>query len=100
VFTVDSAADVVVEVAGEGSADRILASVSYVLDAAADIELLTTNLQAGVTAINLTGNALSQTINGNTGVNLLSGGGGSDRIFGFAGNDTLDGGTGTDHLVD
>jgi Ca2+-binding RTX toxin-like protein len=98
-FTVDSAADVVVEFAGEGSADRILASVSFILDAAADIELLTTNLQAGVTAINLTGNALTQRVYGNAGINVPSGDGGNDTIFGLAGVDTLYGGTGNDYMV-
>jgi len=97
-FFVDNAADIIVENAGGGTADRVLASVSFALAADDDIELLTTNQHAGLTAINLTGNDLAQTIIGNAGANVLNGGGGNDRLNGLDGNDTLNGGAGADAL--
>ncbi|MEQ1953265.1 S8 family serine peptidase [Mesorhizobium yinganensis] len=85
---VDDAADVIVETAGNGSADRVMARVSYVLAADDDIELLTTTSSSGSTAINLTGNALKQEIIGNAGVNILADGGGAgDLLRGLGGND-------------
>ena len=97
-YFVNVAGDTVVETAGEGTADIVLASVSYTLAAGVDIELLSTTLSTGVTAINLTGNELAQLITGNDGSNVLIGGGGADTLSGRAGNDTLDGGTGIDRL--
>jgi Ca2+-binding RTX toxin-like protein len=103
---VDSAADFVIEAEGSGS-DTVLASVSYVLRAGAVVEALETNDAAGLLAINLTGNAFSQTITGNAGANVLRGVDGHDRMFGLGGNDRLfggfgneimDGGTGSDIL--
>lgn len=97
VYLVDNANDVVIETAG-GGADLVQANVSYVLTAGADIELLTTLLQAGTAAINLTGNDLAQSVTGNAGVNILSGLGGNDLLEGLGGNDTLFGGDGVDTL--
>ncbi|MDZ4310850.1 MAG: hypothetical protein U1A24_09905 [Cypionkella sp.] len=97
-YLVDAANDVVVETAGGGTEDKVQANVSYVLAAGADIEILTTLLQAGSAAINLTGNNLAQTITGNAGANVLSGLGGNDLLEGLAGNDTLLGGNGIDTL--
>ncbi|MGQ0588846.1 MAG: beta strand repeat-containing protein, partial [Sphingosinicella sp.] len=87
-FFVDSAADTVFEAAGEGN-DRVFASVSYVLGAGQSVEMLNTTNNAGTGAINLTGNALGQTIIGNAGVNVLTGGGGGDVLIGFGGDDSL-----------
>lgn len=88
-YIVDRAGDVVIEVAGEGTADRVSARVSYVLAADDDIELLTTISSAATTAINLTGNALHQEIVGNAGSNTLrDGGGAGDILKGLGGNDT------------
>lgn len=89
-YTVDSAFDVVIEVAGEGSVDWVAASASYVLAADADIEFLTTAASSGTTAINLTGNALKQSITGNAGDNVLheGGQGSADTLTGLDGNDT------------
>jgi Ca2+-binding RTX toxin-like protein len=86
-YHVDSVGDVVLELAGEGSVDRVLASVSYVLGAGVDVELLTTNNNGGTAAINLTGNALAQTIYGNAGANVLDGRAGADTLIGLAGDD-------------
>jgi serralysin len=84
---VDSAADVVIEAAGEGNSDRVLASVSYALGAGVQVERLTTDNTAGVAAINLTGNEIGNVIYGNAGANVLDGGGGVDQLIGLGGND-------------
>ncbi len=98
-FYIDSTLDTVVELVGGGTADRILTSVTFVMSALADIEQLSTTSQAGVTNINLTGNALAQMITGNSGMNALNGLGGADTMYGWDGNDTLNGGTGVDVMV-
>ena len=98
-YTIDNAGDTVVEVSGGGVLDRILASVSYTLAAGDDIERLTTTNAAATTTINLTGNALAQTITGNAGSNQLNGGGGADTLNGGLGDDTLNGGLGNDTLL-
>lgn len=65
-YIVDNAADKVFEAAG-GGADKVYASVSYVLAAGQEIETLRTTVIAGIDAINLTGNELGQTLMGNAG---------------------------------
>jgi Ca2+-binding RTX toxin-like protein len=85
-YYVDNAGDTVAE-SGGGGTDRVLASVSYVLTAAAQVELITTRNAAGVAAINLTGNSLGQQIVGNAGANAINGGGGADLMRGLSGND-------------
>jgi Ca2+-binding RTX toxin-like protein len=88
-YVVDNAADIVIEAAGGGTADRVSARVSYALAASAEVELLTTTSAAGTTAIDLAGNALKQEITGNAGVNTLKDGGGAgDVLRGMGGNDT------------
>ena len=89
-YVVRNAGTQIVEGTGGGTADRVLAGVSFVLVADDQIEIMTTTDSAGTTALNLTGNALSQTITGNAGVNILSdgGGAGADILSGLAGNDT------------
>ena len=52
---VDNPGDIVIERAGEGN-DRVLASVSYALNAGAEVETLSTTNNAGTGAIGLTGN--------------------------------------------
>ncbi len=96
---VDNAGDVIEEAAGQGNADRVFAQVSYVLTAGAEIELLSTNLQTGTAAINLTGNALNQSVIGNDGANRLDGGAGHDSLYGHGGDDVMIGGLGDD-LID
>jgi Ca2+-binding RTX toxin-like protein len=92
-YIVDSASDVIVELANEGT-DAVFASASTVLSA--NIENLTLT---GTAAINGTGNALDNVITGNSGANSLAGGDGSDSLSGGDGNDTLDGGAGVDTLL-
>ncbi len=86
VFMVDNAGDLVAELAGEGN-DRIFASVSYALAAGAEVELLTTDVYAGIAAIDLTGNALANSLIGNDGANVLNGGAGADILVGRQGDD-------------
>jgi Ca2+-binding RTX toxin-like protein/predicted extracellular nuclease len=75
--------NVIIEAAGEGT-DRVIASRSYALGAGVDIEFLEAS---GTFAVNLTGNALSQTITGNSSDNTIIGGGGEDDMSGLGGND-------------
>jgi trimeric autotransporter adhesin len=98
-YYVDNALDVVTELVGGGTADHVKASVSYVQAAAANIEFLETANAALATVVNLTGNALANTITGNAGVNSLSGLAGNDVMSGLAGNDTLNGGLGLDTMT-
>jgi Ca2+-binding RTX toxin-like protein len=91
IYIVDTQADVIGETAGNGTADRVMARVSYALAADDDIELLTTISSTATTAIDLTGNALKQEITGNYGDNILRdgpAGGAADVLKGLNGNDT------------
>ena len=85
-YFVGNAGDVVQEATAGGS-DRVFASVSYTLTAAAEVEMLTTDSNLGTAAINLTGNSLAQGIYGNAGANQLNGGGGADSLVGLEGDD-------------
>ena len=85
-FYVDNAADNVFEAAGGGT-DKVLSSVSYTLAAGQEIEILSTVSTAKTDAINLTGNALANTIVGNSGANALNGGAGADKLYGLGGRD-------------
>ena len=85
-YFVDNAADIVVEMAGQGT-DNVNTSVSYVLKAGVAVETLRTTNAAGTTAINLVGNEFANIVTGNAGNNNLNGGGGADTLQGLAGND-------------
>ena len=95
IYYVDNVSDNVVEIAGGGTNDQIVASVSYTL-AGRHVETLTLS---GSAAINATGNSLAQTLNGNSGNNSLFGLDGNDQLFGAGGNDVLDGGGGADVMT-
>ncbi|MEZ0225411.1 MAG: hypothetical protein ACAH83_12720 [Alphaproteobacteria bacterium] len=95
-FFVDNAADFIVEVALEGTADIINSSVSYDMSAnALEVEKLTLT----GTAISGTGNAIDNIITGNALANTLDGGLGKDTIDGGAGADTMFGGDGDDTFM-
>ncbi|MBD2268834.1 DUF4347 domain-containing protein, partial [Anabaena sp. FACHB-1391] len=81
-YYVDSTADIITENANEGT-DIVFTTVTYTLTS--NTENLT--LQ-GTTAINGTGNTLSNIITGNAAANVLTGGTGADTLIGGAGNDT------------
>ena len=95
-YIVDHAGDRVLEnSASDGTADRILASVSYSLGG---IYVETLEL-TGTAAIDATGNSLANTLIGNRAANVLRGHGGDDVIDGGAGEDQLFGGAGNDVLT-
>ncbi len=97
-YFVNTQADVIIETAGQGTADRVWASASFALAVDDDIEILSTVNAALSTVIHLTGNGLAQTIIGNMAANQLIGLGGNDKLNGMEGADTLNGGTGNDVL--
>lgn len=80
--------DVVKEAPGAGN-DTVLAGVSYQMGTGQSIETLKATDPAGVAAINLTGNELSQAIVGNAGPNFINGGKGNDTLPGLGGADTF-----------
>ncbi len=81
-YVVDGA-DTIVELAGEGWADTVVASANWTL--AADLENLTLT---GTGAINGTGNAQDNVLTGNSGANVLTGGVGNDTYI-VDGGDTI-----------
>jgi Ca2+-binding RTX toxin-like protein len=92
-YVVGEAGDKITEIAGQGTADLVKASISFSLAAFGGIEDLTlTGTKSGTTAdtdaINGTGNALVNHLTGNAGDNVLDGGAGKDVFAGGAGNDT------------
>ncbi|MEM6858846.1 MAG: CAP domain-containing protein, partial [Pseudomonadota bacterium] len=96
IYVVDSAADSILEVAGEGS-DTVEASVTYRLWQQGNfVEDLTLT---GTADIDGFGNAANNMLTGNFGDNTLSGGFGVDTLIGGAGNDMLDGGVGADAMT-
>jgi uncharacterized protein (TIGR01370 family) len=90
-YYAEDGGDVIVEGVGQGN-DRVAALVSYTLAAGTEIETLEAITLAATNAMNLTGNALNNTVIGNNGVNTLTGGGGNDILVGAGGNDVLIGG--------
>jgi RHS repeat-associated protein len=80
-YLVDSASDVITELAGEGT-DTVKSSLSWTLGD--NLENLTLT---GSSAINGTGNTLDNTLTGNAGSNILDGGAGNDTLIGGVGDD-------------
>ena len=75
----------------------MIASVSYVLTAAAQVEIMKFAAAKGNLA--LTGNGFANAITGNAGANMLKGGAGNDILRGSLGKDTLYGQAGKDTFV-
>jgi Ca2+-binding RTX toxin-like protein len=89
-YIVDNIGDVITE-AANGGTDTVYSSVTYTLGSY--IENLTLT---GTSAINGTGNTLSNILTGNSAVNTLTGNAANDTLDGAAGNDVLTGGSGSD----
>ena len=87
-YFVDNAGDEVTESGGQGN-DQVRTSVSWTLTAGADVETLRTTNDAGVGAINLTGNSSGNVVRGNNGANVLNGGDGDDELTGLGGADSF-----------
>ena len=88
-YLVDSASDIVTELAGEGTDTVVSSASSYTL--AANVEnLKLVSSQYAYSYRTATGNALNNTIEGNAYMNILDGG---------VGADLLKGGNGDDHYV-
>ncbi|WP_165349712.1 calcium-binding protein [Methylibium sp. Pch-M] len=74
-YVVDTTADVVTELANEGT-DGVSSSITYTISA--NVENLTLT---GTSAVNGTGNALDNVLTGNSAANVLTGGAGNDTYF-------------------
>jgi serralysin len=85
-YYVEDSGDQIFENAGEGD-DLAVCFASFALGAGQSVETL--SAAEGSSAIDLTGNALGQSLYGNAGANVLSGNGGADYLSGSAGNDTF-----------
>ena len=87
VYRVFNSGDAIVEMAGEGTDDRLITTVSYNLATGVDVERMQTDATGGTSNINLIGNELGQTIIGNAGENYIRGQKGSDVLYGLLGDD-------------
>ena len=96
-FIADNSGNSAFEGAG-GGFDTVIASASFSLSAASDVEQILTSDANLTTALNLTGSSIANTITGNAGVNTLKGAAGNDILTALAGNDILDGGLDKDQL--
>ncbi|WP_304611124.1 calcium-binding protein [Microvirga sp. ACRRW] len=85
IYYVGSVADRIFEYHGAGR-DVVIASVSYKLPTAMEIEVL--QASKGLKKLTLTGNSFANLIIGSDGANALAGGGGRDTLEGGRGNDT------------
>ena len=96
-YVIDVTTDVVTENADEGTDQvNVALAAAGTYTVAANVEYaLIGNATAGV---NLTGNALNNSLVGNATANILNGGAGNDGLYGNGGNDTLLGGAGSDFL--
>ena len=86
-YYVDNPADLVRDTGG--GLDRILTSVSYILDPRAGVEALVALSPTSKAALKLTGNGSANSITGNAGANVLDGRGGNDVLTGGLGRDSF-----------
>jgi Ca2+-binding RTX toxin-like protein len=95
IYRVDSAGDVVVELAGAGQGtDTVEIEATYNVGTYVIGNNIENALLLGTFNSNVTGNTANNRITGNDGNNILIGGAGDDRILGGKGNDTLSGDAG------
>jgi Ca2+-binding RTX toxin-like protein len=97
-YLMNNLEDKIIETAQNGDQDQIVATVSYDLSQADNVEMLTLS---GAKATDGTGNELDNLIQeeaDGTTDNNLNGGDGNDTINGEGGNDTLEGGAGDDEI--
>jgi Ca2+-binding RTX toxin-like protein len=92
-YIVDSASDVVTELAGEGL-DSVFSNLSLTLGA--NVENLTLT---GINNRSVTGNELDNVLTGNNANNTITGHAGNDTLIGNGGVDVLAGGSGNDTYV-
>ncbi|MBY3331084.1 RTX toxin [Rhizobium laguerreae] len=85
IYVVDSAGDVVTELASAGTDEIRTSLAAYSIGALINVENLT---YAGSANFTGTGNALANTITGGAGHDTLNGGAGADSLIGGAGDDT------------
>ena len=93
----------IIELVGEGAADRVESTVDFDLGTVAEVEnlrLLGTAADGAGNALDnlLTGNFRDNTLNGLGGNDTLNGGVGNDNLRGDIGDDSLNGGGGDDNL--
>ena len=91
-YHVDNPGDVIKEAAGHGNADKVIATIDYIMSG--EIE----NLNLGNGASKGTGNALGNEMRANDNGNELIGGGGNDKLHGGKGKDRLYAGDGDDQV--
>jgi Ca2+-binding RTX toxin-like protein len=80
---VDGGGNDAINILGLGGATAAARDYNF---SGASVEAIAANA-AGTGDLNITGNAISQTISGNAGVNTLIGGGGTDTLTGLGGGD-------------
>ncbi|MBY2998936.1 M10 family metallopeptidase, partial [Rhizobium leguminosarum] len=85
IYVVDSAGDVVTELASAGTDEIRTSLAAYSIAALINVENLSYTGSANFTG---TGNALANTITGGAGNDTLNGGAGADSLIGGAGDDT------------
>ena len=99
-YFVENSGDAINETAGQGTLDRVYASVSYVLGGRATISRRWRPPTRSAPARSISsGNELAnRPSTAMPAINTLKGGGGNDVLLGLAGDDTLNGGAGDDRL--
>ncbi len=85
-YFVDNWGDYVRERVNEGI-DRVYAATDYRLPAGQEIEILSTDFNAGIAPLTLIGNEFDNIIFGNAGNNYIVGGAGADSLYGGLGDD-------------
>ncbi len=105
-YYVDSSDDLVTELAGEGTADKLFVNATlFILSPDADIETIQVESLSGASIVGssiankIFGNSGTDTLNGLGGNDVLQGGQGFDNLDGGEGNDILDGGAGDDMMA-